>query len=137
MVSGSFRAKLILLKRLVLDFTLCFNPVFLSTRHDEFLMRMKGISYEQIAINGGGIVSTVDSVNKSSKEKIINNLMLKMDEFIRFGTTTIEAKSGYGLSVESELKSLSCLNSVNKNHAIELRVFHHAHHRGHRGPRKV
>ena len=46
--------------------------------------------------------------------------MLKMDQFIRFGTTTIEAKSGYGLSVDSELKSLSCLESVNKDHAIDI-----------------
>ena len=46
--------------------------------------------------------------------------MLKMDEFIRFGTTTIEAKSGYGLSVDGELKSLSCLESVNKDHVIDI-----------------
>ena len=96
------------------------HPIFLNTRHDEFLMRLKGMSYEQIAINGGGIVSTIDSINKSSEEKIIDNLMFKMDEFIRFGTTTIEAKSGYGLSVDSELKSLSCLESVNKDHAIDI-----------------
>ena len=96
------------------------HPVFLNTRHNEFLMRLKGMSYEQIAINGGGIVSTIDSVNKSSEENIIDNLMFKMDEFIRFGTTTIEAKSGYGLSVDGELKSLSCLESVNNDHAIDI-----------------
>ena len=87
------------------------HPVFLNTRHDEFIMRLKGMSYKQIAKNGGGIISTIDSVNKSSEENI-DNLMLKMDEFIRFGTTTIEAKSGYALSVDGELKSLSCLESV-------------------------
>ena len=96
------------------------HPVFLNTRHDEFIMRLKGMSYKQIAKNGGGIISTIDSVNKSSEENIIDNLMLKMDEFIRFGTTTIEAKSGYGLSVDGELKSLSCLESVNKDHAIDI-----------------
>ena len=81
------------------------HPVFYNKRDKEYAMRLAGLSYEQIAKNGGGIVSSVEGVRKSSKSQLIEKVKERMNRFIANGTTTIEAKSGYGLNTQSELKS--------------------------------
>ena len=96
------------------------HPVFLDGRENEFEMRLKGLSYEEIAYNGGGINKSVSSVRNSSEIKLCNRVMSRMDRFLNLGTTTIEAKSGYGLDLESELKSLKVLHEVNLNHQIDI-----------------
>ena len=96
------------------------HPVFYDTRHKEFLLRMKGASYEEIAQNGGGIVSSREGVMNTPIEYLVEKIISRMDQFIRYGTTTIEAKSGYGLDLDNELKSLSCIDMVNKKHPIDL-----------------
>ncbi len=96
------------------------HPVFLDGRENEFEMRLKGLSYQEIADRGGGINNSVSGVRNSSEIELYNRLMPRMDKFLKLGTTTIEAKSGYGLNVESELKSLKILNKVNLNHKIDI-----------------
>ena len=96
------------------------HPVFLDNRDEEYAMRLAGVTYEKIAEKGGGIVSSVEGVRNAPEDELIHKVSQRMDRFIAGGTTTIEAKSGYGLDTESELKSLSVINKVHKSHAIDL-----------------
>ncbi len=96
------------------------HPVFLNGRENEFEMRLKGLSYEEIADKGGGINNSVSSVRNSSEVELCNRVISRMDKFLKLGTTTIEAKSGYGLNIESELKSLKVLDEVSLNHQIDI-----------------
>ena len=96
------------------------HPVFLDNRDEEYAMRLAGATYEKIAEKGGGIVSSVEGVRNASEDELIDKVSQRMDRFITGGTTTIEAKSGYGLDTESELKSLSVINKVHKSHALDL-----------------
>ena len=96
------------------------HPVFLNGREEEFGLRVQGATYQEIAEKGGGINSSVNGVRNASIEELVEVVTKRMDRFLRLGTTTIEAKSGYGLNVESELKSLEVLNLVNNNHAIDI-----------------
>ncbi len=96
------------------------HPVFLNNRHEEYAMRLDGASYEEIAAMGGGIVSSVKGVRNASEDELIDKVSQRMDRFIASGTTTIEAKSGYGLDLESELKSLSVIDKVHETHTIDL-----------------
>ena len=96
------------------------HPVFLNGREDEFGLRMKGVTYQEIAEKGGGINSSINGVRNASTKELIDLVTKRMDRFLKLGTTTIEAKSGYGLNIESELKSLEVLDLVNQNHAIDI-----------------
>jgi len=96
------------------------HPVFFENRENEYSMRLAGSSYEDIAENGGGIISSVNGVRNASEDELIDKLEKRVDRFIQNGTTTIEAKSGYGLNTDSELKSLSVIDQVNQKHAIDI-----------------
>jgi imidazolonepropionase len=96
------------------------HPVFHRGREEEFSLRLQGATYQEIAAKGGGINSSINGVRNSSTDELVQAVMPRMDRFLKLGTTTIEAKSGYGLNVESELKSLEVLDLVNKNHAIDI-----------------
>ena len=96
------------------------HPVFFDGRENEFEMRLKGHSYEKIANEGGGINNSVNSVRNSSQAELFNRVIPRMDKFLKLGTTTIEAKSGYGLDIESELKSLKVMHEVNLTHEIDI-----------------
>ena len=96
------------------------HPVFLDGREDEFAMRSQGATYEQIAAAGGGIVKSIDGVRYSSESELISRVKVRMDRFLKLGTTTVECKSGYGLDKESELKSLKVIDEVNQSHDIDL-----------------
>ena len=96
------------------------HPVFFNKRDEEYAMRLAGASYEEIAKKGGGIVSSVEGVRNASSEALVEKVSSRMDRFIEMGTTTIEAKSGYGLDADSELKSLDVIHEVNKSHAIDM-----------------
>jgi imidazolonepropionase len=82
------------------------HPAFVSPRLVDFEKRIAGATYEQIADASGGIRSSVDGVRKAGKTLLTQKVLAALNEMLAHGTTTIEAKSGYGLSVESELKSL-------------------------------
>jgi imidazolonepropionase len=96
------------------------HPVFLNGREEEFGLRVQGATYQEIAEKGGGINSSVNGVRNASTEELVALVTKRMDRFLKLGTTTIEAKSGYGLNVESELKSLKVLDLVNQNHNIDI-----------------
>ena len=96
------------------------HPVFLDGREDEFAMRLQGASYEEISEAGGGIVNSIQGVRDASESDLISRVKSRMDRFLKLGTTTVECKSGYGLNVESELKSLKVIDEVSKLHYIDM-----------------
>ncbi len=86
-----------------------------GSRHDEYVLRMQGAGYEAIAAAGGGIVSSMRSVREASVEVLEGNLRRRLRRMASLGTTTCEIKSGYGLSLESELRQLDAVASVSKD----------------------
>lgn len=96
------------------------HPVFYQTREHEFEMRVQGKTYEEIAQSGGGIRSSVQSVRSASKADLKEVVRKRLDRFIELGTTTIEAKSGYGLTLDDEVKSLEIINELNIEHDLDL-----------------
>jgi len=96
------------------------HPVFKNGREKEFTQRISGKSYEEISANGGGINSSIIGVREISETELLDIVINRMDEFLSLGTTTIEAKTGYGLDTESELKSLRVLDHVHNNHKIDI-----------------
>jgi len=88
------------------------HPVFAGTRADEFEERMQGATYAEIAARGGGIRSTVRRTREASEAELLETARRRRVWFARGGTTTIEAKSGYGLSVEAELKILRVVRDL-------------------------
>lgn len=89
------------------------HPVFAGDRADEFEMRAEGRSYQEIAAAGGGIRSTVRRTRAATEEELFASALGREEWFLRTGTTTVEAKSGYGLSAEDELKMLRVVRRLN------------------------
>ena len=96
------------------------HPVFAATREDEFYMRNAGKTYMEIAESGGGIRNSARRLRAASEEVLFNNGIRFLNRMLASGTTTAEAKSGYGLSTESELKSLKVIAGLNAAHPIDL-----------------
>lgn len=94
------------------------HPVFGGTRVDEFEERAKGATYEEIAARGGGIQSTVNATRAVHDDMLAHESWTYTDWFLRLGTTTIEAKSGYGLSLEDELKILRVIKQLGDETAL-------------------
>ena len=88
------------------------HPVFMHPRLVDFEKRISGASYQEIAEAGGGIRSSIDGVRKASKVVLAQKVSATLADLARHGTTTVEAKSGYGLSLESELKSLEAIRAA-------------------------
>jgi imidazolonepropionase len=88
------------------------HPVFAGTRVDEYEERARGMSYQEIAARGGGIRATVRRTRAASEDDLVEAGKRYRDWFLRAGTTTVEAKSGYGLSVEDELKILRAIQRL-------------------------
>jgi len=88
------------------------HPAFVHPRLIDFEERICGASYEQIAEAGGGIRSSVEAVRKVSKTQLAAKVLAALHEMAEQGTTTVEAKSGYGLSLESEMKSLEAIRQA-------------------------
>ena len=96
------------------------HPVFAATREDEFEMRLQGKSYMEIARAGGGIRRSVRDLRESPKAVLIQKAKKRLDRFLEMGVTTIEAKSGYGLSLESEIKQLEVIHELHEIHPVDL-----------------
>jgi imidazolonepropionase len=90
------------------------HPVFGGTRVDEFEERSRGISYQEIAARGGGIQSTVNETRAASLDELVKGGKRYANWFLRGGTTTVEAKSGYGLSLEGEVKLLRAIRQLDE-----------------------
>ncbi|MCF8277978.1 MAG: imidazolonepropionase, partial [Flavobacteriales bacterium] len=80
--------------------------VFADTREEEFVGRIKGLTYEQIAAAGGGILNSAKKLAGKSEDELIASATERLNEIMHLGTGAVEIKSGYGLSVEGELKML-------------------------------
>jgi imidazolonepropionase len=94
--------------------------VFAGNRLDDFERRARGETYEQIAKAGGGIWSTVENTRAASEADLLTQAKEHANWFLRCGTTTVEAKSGYGLTVEDELKILRVLRQLKKEAPLEI-----------------
>ena len=88
------------------------HPVFVSPRLVDFEKRIEGASYEEIAAAGGGIRSSLEAVRKAAKAGLTAKVLATLRQMAEYGTTTVEAKSGYGLTLESELKSLEAIRDA-------------------------
>ncbi len=96
------------------------HPVFLGTREGEFEQRIAGASYLDIAKAGGGIRSSLAGVRGATAAELLGALIPRLDRFLALGTTTIEAKTGYGLTVADEIKGLDVIREAHRNHPVDL-----------------
>jgi imidazolonepropionase len=88
------------------------HPVFVAPRLVDFEKRIAGATYEQIAEAGGGIRSSLEGVRKAGMKLLVDHVLHSLQEMAEQGTTTVEAKSGYGLTVEAEIKSLAAIQKA-------------------------
>jgi imidazolonepropionase len=91
-----------------------------GSREAEFAQRLAGRTYLEIAAEGGGILSTVDATRSASEDDLVQLVLSRLDQMLRWGTTTAEAKSGYGLNRTDELKQLRAIQRASQNHAVDL-----------------
>ena len=93
---------------------------FAGSREDEFLLRLKGFTYLQLAAKGLGIQSTVKATREASHQELLSLCLSRLDSMLVHGTTTAEAKSGYGLNTKDELKQLRVIKEAGQKHPIDL-----------------
>jgi imidazolonepropionase len=95
--------------------------VFAGDRSKEFIDRIKGLSYEEIAARGGGILNSAKLLQNTSEEDLYNQSKMRINSVIRQGTGAIEIKSGYGLSFESELKMLQVIKQIKDSSKMQVK----------------
>jgi len=93
---------------------------FAGFRESEFNRRLQGETYEEIAASGGGIASTVHATRRASEEQLVENVLARARTMALLGTTTAEAKSGYGLDKECEIKQLRAIRAANESAPVRL-----------------
>jgi imidazolonepropionase len=93
---------------------------FAGSREEEFLLRLKGYTYLQLSEKGMGIQTTVNATRKASKEELVVLCLQRLDSMLLHGTTTAEAKSGYGLNLEDELKQLEAIQEADSKHPVDV-----------------
>jgi len=96
------------------------HVVFGGDRREELRRRLAGATYAEIAAAGGGIIGTVEATRTADLADLTNETRRRLDDMLRCGTTTCEAKSGYGLTTESEIRMLKVLRDVNRAHPIDI-----------------
>lgn len=96
------------------------HMMFVGSRVNEFAMRTKGASYQQIAEQGGGIVSTIAHVRSATRKELKRSTASYMMDMMKHGTTTVEIKSGYGLDLDSEIKMLEAINDLKKEEMMTV-----------------
>lgn len=96
------------------------HPIFAGTREDEFALRVAGATYEEILAQGGGILNTMRRTRATTEDDLFYTARPHLDTMLRYGTTTVEAKSGYGLDTESELKQLRVIRRLNAKHPLDV-----------------
>ena len=96
------------------------HAVFAGNRHEELRRRLAGATYAEIAAEGGGILSTVAATRAATEDALAAETRARLDEMLACGTTTCEVKSGYGLTLEAELKMLRVVRRLDAEHPIDL-----------------
>ena len=96
--------------------------IFAGSRAEEFEQRLQGVSYEQIAAQGGGIASTVKATRAADHEQLFVDAKDRLNTLLAEGVTTAEIKSGYGLDVENEIKILEVARLLNEHHPIDIKT---------------
>lgn len=96
------------------------HPVFVHTREDEFALRLAGKSYVEISQAGGGIRSSITATRAASVDQLVEYSLPRIKRMMALGTTTLEAKSGYGLDTKSELKQLQAIQRLNEVLPIDI-----------------
>lgn len=96
--------------------------VFARTREEEFVDRIRGLSYEEIAANGGGILNSARRLAEMSEHELVDSALVRLDEVAATGTGAIEIKSGYGLSVEGEMKMLRVIQRLRQKHPLIIKA---------------
>ena len=94
--------------------------VFAGSRENEFEQRIQGLSYLEIAERGGGILSTVEATRKASFDELFSLGKKRLDRMLSKGVTTLEAKSGYGLSLQDEIKILKVMKALQETHPVDI-----------------
>ena len=96
--------------------------VYADSREDEFVDRIKGLSYQEIAQKGGGILNSAKKLQDKSEDLLYNDAVIRIKEIIKSGTGALEIKSGYGLTLDSELKILRVIKKLKENFSIPIRA---------------
>ncbi|MBQ2778785.1 MAG: imidazolonepropionase [Bacteroidaceae bacterium] len=96
--------------------------VYAGSREREFLDKINGLSYEQIAANGGGILNSADRLHDTPEDELYRQAMERIDEIVSMGTGLVEIKSGYGLTLDDELKILRVIRRIKENAPLEVRA---------------
>ena len=96
--------------------------VYAGSREQEFLDKINGLSYEEIAKRGGGILNSADRLHSTSEDELYRQAMERIGEIVSMGTGLVEIKSGYGLTLEDELKILRVIRRIKENAPLEVRA---------------
>ncbi|RXR19042.1 imidazolonepropionase [Flavobacterium amnicola] len=96
--------------------------VYAGNREQEFVDRINGLTYEEIANRGGGILNSAKKLNETSEEEIYNQSKVRLEEVMQQGTGAVEVKSGYGLTVDGELKMLRVIKRLAQNYPIAIKA---------------
>jgi len=94
--------------------------VFAGTRHHDYALRCQGKTYQEVAAEGGGILSTLKHTRSASFSELVDGAQAELDRFQKYGVGVIEVKSGYGLSLESELNILKCIHILGESGAVRV-----------------
>jgi imidazolonepropionase len=96
--------------------------VFAASREDEFIDKIKGLSYSEIAAKGGGILNSAKKLNEVTEDELFNLAWKRLEELTKLGTGAIEIKSGYGLSLEGELKMLRVIKKLKEKSPLKIKA---------------
>ena len=95
--------------------------VFAESREEEFIDRIKGLSYQEIASKGGGILNSAKKLQETSEDKLFEDALVRLKNIMKMGTGAVEIKSGYGLTLESEIKMLKVIKRLKENTDITIK----------------
>ena len=96
--------------------------VFAAPRDEEFVDRINGLTYEEIALKGGGILNSAEKLQETSEDDLYDSAMIRIHEIIKLGTGAVEIKSGYGLTAEAELKMLRVIKRLKENSPLTIKA---------------
>jgi imidazolonepropionase len=96
--------------------------VYAGNREQEFIDRINGLSYEEIASNGGGILNSAKKLQETSEQELLEQSAIRLEEVMQLGTGAVEIKSGYGLTIEAELKMLRVIKKLRENYNVPIKA---------------